>query len=114
MKKILIVEDDTYYYNEWRLELEGMVVLIFASSIKEAEQQFTTNPDLSVIVMDACVPGDRPTTPPLVQKFRETFSGPMIAISGSEQYRNQLMQAGCDHKSTKEEMSAKVKEVLHL
>ena len=113
-KKVLIVEDEEYKYDEWRRVLDDKVVLLFAPSIEEAEEQFTANPDLAAIVMDACVPGDSPTTPPLVRKFRESFTGPMIAISSLGSYRRQLVHAGCDHESTKDAMPAKVLEVLGL
>ena len=114
MKKVLIVEDETYKYDKWRQALDSKVVLIFAPSIKEAEEQFVANTDIAAIVMDACVPGDSPTTLPLVRKFRQTFTGPMIAISGLDVYRYQLIQAGCDHESTKDSMPAKVLEILGL
>ena len=114
MKKVLIVEDEQNRYYDWHRELENKVVLIFASSFEEAEKQFTANPDIAAIVMDACVPGDWPNTPPLVRKIRETFMGPMIAISSYEKYREELLQAGCDHESTKDGMPAKVLEVLGL
>ena len=113
-KKVLIVEDEEYMYKRWCQELDGRVALLFAPSIEEAEEQFIANPDIVAIVMDACVPGDSPTTPSLVRKFRQTFTGPMIAISRLESYRRQLIQAGCDHESTKDAMPAKVLEVLGL
>jgi len=113
-KVVLIVEDREREYDRWRRELDDKVVLIFAPSIEEAEKQFATNPDIAVIVMDACVPGSYPNTPPLVRKFRESFKGPMIAISSMGLYRRQLVLAGCDHETTKEAMPAKVLEVLGL
>ena len=113
-KKVLIVEDEECKYDGWRRELDSKVVLLFAPSIEEAEEQFATNPDIAAIVMDACVPGDSPTTPPLVRKFRQTFMGPMIAISSFRSYSRQLIQAGCDHESTKDAMPTKVLEVLGL
>jgi len=113
-KKVLIVEDQECKYDRWRREFDDKVVLLFAPSIEEAEELFTANPDIAAIVMDACVPGSSPTTPPLVRKFRQTFTGPMIAISSFGSYRRQLVQAGCDHESTKDAMPAKVLEVLGL
>jgi CheY-like chemotaxis protein len=114
MQKVLIVEDEKYRYDRWRREFDNKVMLIFAPSIEEAEEQFAASPDIAAIVMDACVPGDSPTTPPLVRKFRQTFTGPMIAISSVWEYRLTLVRAGCDHESTKDAMPAKVLEVLGL
>ena len=113
-KKVLVVEDEEYLHGKWNRELDGKVVLVSALSIEEAEEKFTTNPDIDAIVMDACVPGDSPTTPPLVRKLRETFTGPMIAISSLGSYRRQLVQAGCNHESTKDSLPQKLIEVLGL
>ena len=113
-RKVLVVEDQDYLHDKWRRELDGKVVLVSALSIEEAEEKFSANPDIDAIVMDACVPGDEPTTPPLVRKFRETFTGPIIAISSLPEYRAKLVSAGCDHESRKDALPAKLLEVLGL
>lgn len=114
-KKVLIVEDEAWRYDDWCQKLDSKVILLFASSIREAEKQFATNPDLDAIVVDACVPGGVPNTTHLIQKFRETFHGPMIAISSSWAYLKQLLDAGCNHCCPeKEDVPAKVLEVLGL
>jgi len=113
-KKVLVVEDQDYLHDKWHRELNGKVVIVSALSIKEAEEQFAANPDIAAIVMDACVPGDSPNTPLLVRKFRRTFTGPMIAISSMSNYRAELVDAGCDHESTKDLLSQKLLEVLGL
>lgn len=113
-KKVLVVEDEKHWWGRWRRELDGKVILLCVPSIEEAEEQFAANSDIAAIVMDACVPGDLPTTPLLVWKLRQTFTGPMIAISSLGKYRRQLVQAGCDHESTKDALSAKLLEVLGL
>ena len=113
-KTVLIIEDDKTKYVEWEKQFENKVKLIFANSISEAENQFTSNPTLDAIVVDACVPGDTPNTTPLVRKFRQTFTGPMIAISSLASYRRLLVEAGCDHESTKDTMPAKVINILGL
>jgi CheY-like chemotaxis protein len=113
-KKILVVEDRWRWHEIWRLELRSKAILISAFSIEEAEKQFSANPDLSAIVIDACVPGNEPTTLHLVQKLRKIFTGPMIGISSHDGYRQQLIEAGCDHESTKNQLSVKLFEVLGL
>ena len=113
-KKVLVVEDEEYMHEIWRWELDGKVVLLSAVSVAEAEEQFTANPDIVAIVMDACVPGSLPNTLPLVRKFRETFKGPIIAISSNKSYRRQLVRAGCDHESTKNFLPQKLLEILGL
>ncbi|MBU2595668.1 response regulator [Patescibacteria group bacterium] len=112
--KVLVVEDDLEWHRRWEKMLEGRVVILSAFSIKEAEEQFALHPDFSAIVMDVCVPGDDPTTPPLVRKFRETFKGPMIAVSSMRAYRVELLLAGCDHESEKGSLPQKLREVLGL
>lgn len=107
--KILIVEDDARWHAMWNFE---DVEAIRAFSIKEAREKFLTNRDIVLIAMDACVPGDSPTTPPLVREFRKTFHGPIIAISSSESYQQILLNAGCDAKTTKDHLPQKVREIL--
>lgn len=114
MNKVLIIEDKKFLQDGWKRELEGKAEVISALSIAEAEKQFFANPDIVAIVMDACVPGEEPTTLPLVRKFRATFTGPMIAISGSQSYRNWLLQAGCDHECPKHSVVQTLTELLGL
>ena len=114
-KQVLVVEDEKRWHNKWSQALEGKdVILINAFSIKEAEQEFNANPDIAAIVMDDCVPGDYPTTIPLVKKFREVFKSPIIAVSISKTYRQWLIQAGCDYEAKKDELPEKLLEILGM
>lgn len=101
MKKVLILEDERYWWEVWRKNLDGKINLLFASSVERAKEMFAENPDLDAIVVDACVPGDYPNTQPLVREFRKTFRGPIIAISSSAEYRDMLCDAGCNYESEK-------------
>lgn len=112
--KILIVEDRQFYHELWSRSLGDKVLILGAYTIEEAEALFAANPELALIVMDACVPGDWPTTLPLVRKIRETFSGPMIAVSSESAYRRKLMERGCDHESDKDDLPQKILEILGL
>jgi len=119
MRKVLVVDDDEIRYDLWCYELEDKgledkVALISAFSIGEAERQFAAHPDIDAIVMDACVPGNRPTTQLLVRKLRGVFDGPMIAISSIPSYRMELVQAGCSYECTKEILIEKLIEILDL
>ncbi len=114
LPKVLIVEDGRGYQAHWSTRLRGKVEILSAYTIREAETLFFSSVDITAIVMDACVPGESPTTPPLVQKMRETFFGPIIAASSSEYYRQELMDAGCDHECTKTEVPQKIMEILNL
>lgn len=113
-KKVLFVEDRAWQQKDWLEALDGKVEIISALSIAEAEEKFTANTDIAAIVMDACVPGDEPNTIPLVKKFRETFTGPMIATSSYFGYRQMLVRAGCDHDCAKYKVPEKLCEILGL
>ncbi|OHA66245.1 MAG: hypothetical protein A3D63_01230 [Candidatus Wildermuthbacteria bacterium RIFCSPHIGHO2_02_FULL_49_17] len=111
-KKVLVVEDDQYWSGIIRRGLKGKVLVAQAFTTEEAEAVFQESPDLAVILMDACVPGDDPNTMWLVRKMRETFTGPIIAISSNSDYRKELIQAGCDHEAEKTEAAQKVLELV--
>ena len=114
-KKILIVEDDETVQLAWKrllLSVTPLEEVIQALSIEEAEKAFNDNPDLSLIAVDACVPGTEPNTMNMVLKFRKTFTGPMIAISGRDDFNQILMSAGCDHETGKGKLVKKIKEIF--
>lgn len=112
--KVLVVEDDPERRAQYAARCGGQIELMMAETIEKAEELFAANPDLAAIVMDACVPGDEPTTVPLVGKFRKTFTGPIIAASSEPDFRRELMRAGCSHESPKYELPEKLREVLGL
>ena len=113
--KVLIVEDSVQWHKTYVRALAGKnIQILSALTIEQAEEMFTSNPDIKAVVMDACVPGDDPTTLPLTKKFRETFSGPMIAISRRDDFRTRLMTSGCDHECPKQDLLQKLCQVLNL
>ena len=113
--KVLIVDDDKQWQRTFvRAFTDKGIQVLGALTIKQAEEMFVENPDIKAVVMDACVPGDDPTTLPLTRKFRETFSGPMIAISSRDDFRRQLMAAGCDRECLKQDLPQKLCEILNL
>ena len=114
MKKILVVDDEDFYHDVIKKGLSGKVIILSVFTIEDDEEVFSANPDLCLIVMDACVPGDSPTTPPLVRRIRESFDGPIIATSSLDTYRRKLMEAGCDHESTKLKLLEKIIAILGL
>lgn len=113
-KTVLVVEDDGFHHKRWQRALGDDVVLLSAFSIPQAEQLFLENPNPDAIVMDACVPGDKPTTIPLVKAIRIHFSGPIIAASADPKFREMLMAVGCDHQSNKDMLPDKLRVVLGL
>jgi DNA-binding response OmpR family regulator len=114
MKKVLIVEDDPNWQRRWAEKLNSKVQIISAYTVETAKKIFARTPDIDAIIMDACVPGSVPTTLNLTVQFRRTFKGPIITASSDETYRQELMEAGCDHESPKEKVVSKVLSLLRL
>ena len=114
MKKVLIVEDRQSCQSGWAAQLAGKVEVIPAFTRLEAEEKFKANPDVDAIVMDACVPGHKPNTMVLVMEFRENFKGPMIAQSDEPPYREMLIKYGCNFECKKDDVPAKLCEILGL
>jgi len=112
LPKVLIVEDEEDWHINFRRLLSGHAVTLTAKSIDEARELFRRNSDLAVIVVDACVPGFQPTTVPLVQEFRKMFTGPIVAVSSVNEYRDMLCAAGCDHECEKPAVATKVMKLL--
>ncbi len=112
--RVLIVEDNRGVQNGYRALLEDRLEVVSALTRKEALDAFKANPDFAAIVMDACLEGNKPDTFGLISIFRRTFKGPMIAASSEDKYCDQLVEAGCDHKSTKENLPHKLYEILGL
>ena len=112
---IFIVEDSPScqkYYADIQKE---QVTIVSARSLTEANEKWDSIQEIALVVMDGCIDNrDRPDTVPLIQKIRETFSGPMIAASSSVDYRKMLMRAGCSHEAAKPLVPAKVLELLGL
>jgi DNA-binding response OmpR family regulator len=113
--KILLVEDKPEMREIIILGFQGQPIEVLeADTIEQAEKLFDANPDIAAILVDACVPGTYPNTQQLINKFRKTFGGPMIAISSNDLYREMLMKAGCDYECVKHRAAQKLLEVLGL
>lgn len=115
LQKVLVVEDMKSLQGHLKRTLEGKLEIISALTVEDGQRLFDLNPDVAAIVMDACVPGDWPTTIPLVKEIRrKNFTGPMIAISSNSSFRQQLMAAGCSHECDKLETRKKLCEILNI
>lgn len=112
MQKILIVEDLELQNRIYELTFQKFFNVLFATNHEEAVLLFNNNPDIKLIVMDGCLGGDTCNTAPLVQEFRKTFSGPVIAAPSSISHQIFLVQAGCDYQSEKGEVGELVKQIL--
>src|SRR3989344_7914048 len=116
MEKVLVVDDMESFHVALKHWLGGRVEVLSAYSIEEARRLFYENPDVRIILMDACVPGDKPNTLGLVHEIETSgvFCGTMIAISSSPQYRHQLVQAGCGGSCPKGQAAQMVEVLLDL
>ncbi len=112
--KVLIVEDRGDYQEKYRMRLGEKVLLLQAKDLQTGERLFLENPDIVLVVMDACVPGVEPNSVPLIRKVRKTFNGPMIAASMDPSYRRLLVEQGCSHQSPKDDVSFLVCQILGL
>ena len=108
MKKVLVVEDDKDWIDNWRNGInKEKILLTFASTVQEAET-FLSSTNFDAIVMDALLI-DKETkaetlTFSLVEKIRSTvfnYTGPIIATSSNSDYRKQLTKTGANSPSMK-------------
>ena len=112
--KILIVEDRDIYQSLYRDYIQSAAEILAAKSLDEGKRLFDENPDIVLVVMDACVPGSKPNSMNLIIHIRQTFNGPMIAASSDPDYRDILVETGCNLKSPKEKVPDLVRELLRL
>ncbi len=113
-RKILVVEDNEVLHRLWKYDLGESATIISAFTVQAGERRFREHSDVSAIVMDACVPGNTPTTIPLVREIRKTYHGPIIAISSDPGYRQMLVHAGCDYSCTKDALPKFLQHVLQI
>lgn len=115
---ILIVEDKGYEQvlmaHQLRETLGADIVLWQAQTVSEAIALFAEHhASLDLIILDACVPGDAPTTHRLVSRWRaEGFMKPMIAASSEPYFCEMLKKAGCNEGGMKEDAPGFAKRLL--
>ena len=95
--KVLVVDDQPTIFTNLNYRYDGQAVFLSASTEEEARRLFADNPDIELIIMDACLDGPKPDTIGLVQYFRrEGFEGLIIAVSSDSRYLEGLQEAGCN------------------
>lgn len=113
MPKVLIVEDFLPYYENIRIELGNRAEVLWGQTLEEGEKIFENNPDLDLIIMDACVPGQIPNAMPLVKKIIATgFKNPIIACSSM--FCMELLEAGATHEANKYDAAKLAIELLGI
>jgi len=105
--KILIVEDDPTWQCLYQQGLDGFEVLS-ATSVAVARDLFREHAgDVAVIVLDGYMGVDalERTTLQFAKDVRMAgFEGPMFASSGDPHLSSQLMEAGCTHRASKDQV----------
>jgi len=104
MPKVLVVEDRDGCFTmiKSKLKLNGPIEVLRAVTLKEAADFFQSNPDIDLIIIDACVQSEFPNTMPLVKKIITSgYIKPIIACSSVLFYREELINAGATHQANK-------------
>ena len=110
-KKILLVEDEKSLAKLFRRRLdrknedEQAMVVFWADSVEGAKGLFDSyKDDLDAVVLDACVPGKKINTVPLLGFILNSgFDGPIIVNSSIPKYSADLVSAGATHACSKNE-----------
>ena len=102
LPKVLMVEDESLWHYNMRRLLDGKAELLSARTLEDGERLFRENPDVAIVLMDGCVPGDKLNTLPLIGHIRTTFTGPLVAISGAGDFLVRMVESGCSHKCHKD------------
>ncbi len=117
MPKVLLIEDDEFYSEFIKADLEkGGVVVLLSTTLNGGYELFNKHSDsIDLIIMDACVPGDRPNSMPLVRTIIESgYSKPIIACSSMPQYRGALTSVGATHQAGKNEAATMALRLLNI
>lgn len=94
-KKVLLAAHEEITHRVWVRNLElrcpfGSISIIHAFSIEDAEKKRRENPDIAVIVVEACLSGNFQETIPFVEKLQQTFKGHLIFASNVMSYRHKI------------------------
>jgi len=116
MKKVLLVEDYENWIRLIKTQLSEKVEVITAETIQKAYKLFKANPDIKLVIMDACVPGSTPNTMNLIEDIiKDGFTNPIIAMSCTPRHIATLILSGATHSvENKAQVACKVEELLNL
>lgn len=119
-RKVLLAAHEENTHRLWIRNLEmrcpfGSIAIINASSPEEVEKKLQENPDISVIVIEACFAGNFQETVPFIEKLQKTFEGHLVFASNVMHYRKKVEEhAECPHTSSIHSTHRRVIEVLGL
>lgn len=102
LPKILSVEDDRATQSLYAELLKDTAHVLAAMTVEDGFRLFKEHPDIRIVVMDGDVPNDGMLTYTLTGEIRRAgFTGPMIASSSSQMFRDLLIAYGCDQAAAK-------------
>lgn len=96
-KVVFLIEDDESVVRSLKRNLEDRGYEVIAALTQlVAIDWFAVHRDrLDIILLDACVPGNRINTIPLLKHFRTSgYDGRVIAVSNDHDFNVALLQAG--------------------
>jgi|GEM_PF-1220255 len=110
--KVFIVEDDAIQAQMFINALAGKADVITAYNLDRAFKTFDREEGITLIACDACLKGGSPDTLNLIMLMRSKFAGPIVAISSTDKFNDQLLKAGCSHKVLKPQASRLILELI--
>ena len=100
-KFVLLVEDDSITQQLLTRLIESLnAECRIASALAEAREYLAQVDQIRLIVWDGELFGEK-SYEGAIQAFKTVFDGPMVAGSGSEQFVDKQMEAGCTHRGQK-------------
>jgi response regulator RpfG family c-di-GMP phosphodiesterase len=94
--KVLIVDDTAKTCERLKDKLGKKVDFLYSDTIEQAEVFFDETPDVDAIIISYNITNDKLNLFLLIQKFKEFFSGPIIAMPSH--HEDELIKAGCSYK----------------
>ena len=102
-----------FYIDMWKQEIGDNAEILWAKSLEDGEKIFNENPDIAIVIMDCCVPGDTPNSSWLVKEIRgRGFEKPIIAKSSMPEYCQTLIDVGASHSANPYEVPSLILKLL--
>ena len=113
---MLIADDLQFEIDRYKRKLlkDFKISTVSAITLEELYAKFDEFFEyIDVIILDGCIPGNDLNTVEFIAHARERgFGGFIIAASSLPAYRTQMLVAGCDYESEKEDAPKKAWELV--
>lgn len=119
-KQVILIVENTTQTSDCSIEnINPNIEIVCVNTIGKAEDVFLNHLageiTILLLITDACIQGNqKPNTTALIRAAKDDgFTGPIIAISPIENFRNTMKEAGCTYTtSTKTEAKLIAAELL--